>query len=559
MAVEVTQNLTQVTISSVGVAGANGTSGTSGVDGSSGSSGESGTSGLDGTFFGSSGTSGIDGTNGTAGSSGESGTSGIDGTSGTSGVDGTNGINGTSGINGTNGTDGVDGTSGTSGFSIDSGSFATTGSNHFYGNQIIEGNSFVELQIGESYGGGIVVYVSPTLTLIASNSDLNYPNKVAVPSQRVNSATGSAVGTGVLNSSEIISQIGLAENNAVTLANVLIENGFDDWYIPSADELFYIIDYFGTGVPPALNGDYYLTSTLVTELDNSYGYKSRGSTNNDLVNSSLIVAGGRYARPIRQINTNIRPATINNANVQITGSLLVSGSNTFVGDQTISGSVNISGSITGSSIEVGGGVKVNGTEYSSSLYVSSSVSGSAISNFKGDGTEDQMKIPKGLGYSGLGWARYDDTTYTTASALTISNGVDTKIPCNASSSIETHMHSSVSFFNPVSQTLRAENDGDVYVITLDFTMQAATTPADADFVRLQMNNTTGTPYTRVGRDLFFQKKDTEWHKYHEIFQYYSDSDFVLNGNEFNIIPNGVDVNVADVIIFIQRTQNHSQD
>ena len=34
--------------------------------------------------------------------------------------------------------------------------FATTGSNHFYGDQIIEGDSFVELQVGESYGGGTV-------------------------------------------------------------------------------------------------------------------------------------------------------------------------------------------------------------------------------------------------------------------------------------------------------------------------------------------------------------------------------------------------------------------
>ena len=169
-----------------------------------------------------------------------------------------------------------------------------------------------------------------------------------------------------------------------------------------------------------------------------------------------------------------------------------------------------------------------------------------------------MKIPNGLGYSGLGWARYDDTTYTTASAFSIADGSDVKIPCNASSSIETHMHSSVSFFNPDAQIIQAENEGDVYVITFDFNMRAAVNPSDGDFVRLQMNNTVGTPYTRVGRDLYFSKNDTEWHSYHEIFQYYSDSDFVLNGNEFNIIPHGVGVEVADVIVFIQRSQNHSQ-
>jgi hypothetical protein len=58
--------------------------------------------------------------------------------------------------------------------------------------------------------------------------------------------------------------------------------------------------------------------------------------------------------------------------------------------------------------------------------------------------------------------------------------------------------------------------------------------------------------------LFFQKNSTAWHSYHEIFQYYADADFVANGNEFNIVTNGIGVEIADVVIFIQRTQNHSQ-
>lgn len=213
---------------------------------------------------------------------------------------------------------------------------------------------------------------------------------------------------------------------------------------------------------------------------------------------------------------------------------------------------------TFSNTTINGDLNVNGNSFSSSLFQSSSISGSVIEFTKGDNTTQQVKIPDGLGYSGLGWARYDDTTYTTSSAFTIVDGADVKIPCNGSGSIETHMHSSIPFFNPSTQRIQAENDGDVYSITVDFSMRAVTNPADGDFVRLQMNNTVGTPYTRVGRDLFFSKKDTEWHKFHEIFQYYSDTDFVINGNEFNIIPNGVNIYIADVIIFIQRTQNHSQ-
>ena len=68
---------------------------------------------------------------------GGSGTSGTDGTSGTSG---TSGDAGSSGTSGTSGTSGSDGSSGTSGLTIDTGSFATTGSNTFIGNQTISGS-----------------------------------------------------------------------------------------------------------------------------------------------------------------------------------------------------------------------------------------------------------------------------------------------------------------------------------------------------------------------------------------------------------------------------------
>ena len=213
--------------------------------------------------------------------------------------------------------------------------------------------------------------------------------------------------------------------------------------------------------------------------------------------------------------------------------------------------------VTGS-VDITGDYTLNGNSFSSSLFQSSSISGSVIEFTKGDNTTQQVKIPDGLGYSGLGWARYDDTTYTTSSPYSVGSSTTALLPCNGSGSVETHMHSSVPFFNPATQKIQAENDGDVYTITIDFSMRAASNPSVDSYVRLQMNNTIGTPYTRVGRDLFFQKNSTAWHTYHEIFQYYADDDFVTNGNEFNIVTNGIGVEIADVIIFIQRTQNHSQ-
>ena len=155
----------------------------------------------------------------------------------------------------------------------------------------------------------------------------------------------------------------------------------------------------------------------------------------------------------------------------------------------------------------------------------------------------------------LGWARYDDTQYTTSSVFTlnVSDGEQT-LPNNGGNTIETHLHSSVSFYNSGSQKVQVENDGDVYMMTIVF--KARTGNATNTYIRLQMDSTGTTPYERVGRDLFFGRGQDTWHEFHEIFQYYGDTDFVTNGNRWHVQAFSHDVDIADVIFFIQRTQNH---
>jgi hypothetical protein len=155
----------------------------------------------------------------------------------------------------------------------------------------------------------------------------------------------------------------------------------------------------------------------------------------------------------------------------------------------------------------------------------------------------------------LGWARYDDTQYTTSSAFTASytNGEYT-LPNNAGNTIETHLHSTISFYDASTQKVQVENNADVYMCTVTF--KAKTPNANACHMRLQMDSTGTTPYERVGKDLFFGKGNDEWHEFHEVFQYYSDADFLANGNRWKIEAVGANAYIANVIIFIQRTQNH---
>lgn len=155
----------------------------------------------------------------------------------------------------------------------------------------------------------------------------------------------------------------------------------------------------------------------------------------------------------------------------------------------------------------------------------------------------------------LGWARYDDTQYTTSSvfSLTVAAGEQT-IPNNGGYRIETHLHSSVPFYNTGSNTIRVENEGDVYMCTVTF--KAKSSNAASAYMRLQLDATGETPYERVGKDLIFVKGNNVWHSFHEVFQYYADADFVTNGNRWHIQAFEATVDIADVIFFIQRTQNH---
>lgn len=166
-------------------------------------------------------------------------------------------------------------------------------------------------------------------------------------------------------------------------------------------------------------------------------------------------------------------------------------------------------------------------------------------------------LPPGLGGSGLGWARYDDTQYTTSSVFSVTTADgDVTLPNNAGNTIETHLHSSISFYNNGSQKIQVENNADVYMATVVF--RAKTSNANGTHIRLQLDSTGATPYERVGKDLFFGKGNDVWHDFHEVFQFYADDDFVTNGNRWKVRAVGNNVSIANIIFFIQRTQNHSQ-
>jgi hypothetical protein len=137
--------------------------------------------------------------------------------------------------------------------------------------------------------------------------------------------------------------------------------------------------------------------------------------------------------------------------------------------------------------------------------------------------------------------------------VTVAGG-EVTLPNNGGYSVTTHLHSDIQFYNTGSQRVYAEKEGDVYLMTVTF--KAKTANANAGWMRIQMDSVGPTIYRRVGKDLFFGKGNDEWHDYHEVFQFYADSDFVANGNQWKIRAMGATVDISNVIYFIQRTQNH---
>jgi hypothetical protein len=224
-----------------GPAGANGTNGVNGTPGLAGAPGTDGTPGAPG----SNGGPGKDGINGIKGSDG---TDGIDGVPGTPGVDGTpstpgnNGINGINGIDGKNSRDGI--TAGDMTFWNGTEWVMLPAGAHNTNLKTCEGvptwvvtdcpSGFVIGDTGP--GGGIVFNVTPD----------GLHGLEAAPGEQVTSTwgciitsitgTSTIVGSGKANTDLLVAGCADADTAAKVAAAYSL-GAFDDWYLPSKDEL----------------------------------------------------------------------------------------------------------------------------------------------------------------------------------------------------------------------------------------------------------------------------------------------------------------------------------
>lgn len=94
-----------------------------------------------------------------------------------------------------------------------------------------------KFRIGQEYGGGIIFYVDPSGEhgLIAASEDQGQAAWGCI-TKRIAGADREEIGAGEQNTLDILADCS-ETNIAARICHDLVLNGFDDWFLPSKDEL----------------------------------------------------------------------------------------------------------------------------------------------------------------------------------------------------------------------------------------------------------------------------------------------------------------------------------
>jgi hypothetical protein len=166
--------------------------------------------------------------------------------------------------------------------------YATNSVGTAFGNEII-----LNPTIGLAYGGGIIFYLDVTGQhgLISATNDQGTGFQWYNGTYTLTGASGTAIGTGQANTTAIVTAQG-AGTYAAIICDQLVLNGYNDWYLPSKDELQEL--YLQQAVVGGFTGNYYWTSS---EITNTYAW-SQYFTNGLQYNLGAKWIPN-YVRPIR--------------------------------------------------------------------------------------------------------------------------------------------------------------------------------------------------------------------------------------------------------------------
>lgn len=142
-------------------------------------------------------------------------------------------------------------------------------------------------EIGQTYGGGIIFHLdeSGCHGLIVAPVDQPHSKRWGCQGTLIDGADGTAIGTGMQNTLDILAGCP-SNNNAAAICADLVIQGKDDWYLPSRDELNLIwenltdLDEDGVNsgeedpynISGMSNGYYWSSTELNSEQASSQGF-----------------------------------------------------------------------------------------------------------------------------------------------------------------------------------------------------------------------------------------------------------------------------------------------
>ena len=151
----------------------------------------------------------------------------------------------------------------------------------------IRDRSFV---IGQSYGGGIIFYIDGTGQhgLISAATDQSAGAGWGCEGTPI-AGTSTAIGTGQANTTAIVNGCALG-GIAARICDNLILNGYNDWFLPSKDELNQM--YIQRAIIGGLIGDIYWSSTQ---------YNDNNAWLQGFINGTQTFAGKDWTHYVRAI------------------------------------------------------------------------------------------------------------------------------------------------------------------------------------------------------------------------------------------------------------------
>ena len=152
----------------------------------------------------------------------------------------------------------------------------------------------------------------------------------------------------------------------------------------------------------------------------------------------------------------------------------------------------------------------------------------------------------------FGYVRYDgDELFSNGSEKTITIGTSSTLMDNPT--IVTSFNNLDVYYIPqggIKPLFKFDAVNQVYMLTVVFKARTANT--NNAHIELNFDVSGNTDYTRLSKSVDFYKGNNEIQNFHEVFQFYTDQDLVDSGMTLGIKSVGDDVDVGDVIYFIQR-------